>query len=104
MSQPARGNLLRRLSDHGMVLVLLLLCATFSLLTIREHHPSDAAAATALAVRIARDFGGTARVVIVVGQAADDVAFAGRLQAELTERGASVLASVKPADLARTLQ
>src|SRR5436190_24218713 len=94
----------RRLSNHGMVVVLALLCAAFSALTIREHRPSDEPAAIALAEQIVQEYGPAPRVGIVVGLAAEDATFAGRLKEELTNRQARILASVKPAEIAEVLR
>jgi ribose/xylose/arabinose/galactoside ABC-type transport system permease subunit len=95
---------LRRLSDHGMVLVLVFLCGAFSLFTIREHHPAGDEAAKSLAQKIARDFGPTSRVVLVAGLSAEEQAFTDRLQVDLTEVGATILASARPADVAAVLR
>ena len=43
-----RSALTRLLSDYGMLLVLLLLCALFSVLTLADQHPAGEAAARQL--------------------------------------------------------
>ncbi len=54
MIRPAWTRPLRfLLSDYGMLLVLVALCAFFSLATIQEQHPTGPAAARELAARIA---------------------------------------------------
>ncbi len=97
-------KLFRQLSDHGMVLVLALLCVAFSLLTFREYHPTGAVPAQELAAAIVRDFGASARVIVVRGLTPEDEAFADTLKAELTAAGASVMSVVKPADAAAALR
>ena len=92
------------LSDHGMIVVLVLLCIAFTLLTLREYHPIDEAAAREVAAAVLREGGTAPRVVVIVGVKDEEAAFASQLQSELTEGGATVLAAVKPGDLARTLQ
>ena len=56
--------MLRRFDDYGMPVVLLLLCAFFSVLTIRDQQPNDAAAAQELARQISRSVAAGARVMI----------------------------------------
>jgi ribose transport system permease protein len=88
--------------DYGMLLVLLLLCALFSVVTYSEQHPTGADAAQ----QLARQIGKGARVLIAVRDQADDSAFADRLFAELESHGAQVAAMVKgePKDARASLQ
>ena len=76
-------KLARLFSDYGMLLVLLLLCALFSVLTCTEQHPTGEAAARQLAGEIE----GGARVMIAVREQAEDAAFARFLERALKERG-----------------
>src|SRR3954471_958938 len=87
-------------SSHGMVLVLLALCAFFGVVTSNEQHPTGATAARQLAASIAADSGGRARVMIVVRPGDEDAAFARELRRQLEERGVTVVATVlgQPAD------
>lgn len=98
--------MLRRLNDYGMLVVLLLLCALFSVLTIRDQQPNDAAAAKELAGNIARRFGSGARVMIATRDLAEDKAFAGTLATELKKSGLNVANQVagEPKDARLTLQ
>ena len=98
--------MLRRLNDYGMLVVLLLLCAFFSLLTIRDQQPNDAAAAQELARDISRRFGPGARVMIATRELAEDKAFAGTLASELEKSGVSVVKTVagEPKDARQALQ
>ena len=43
------------ISDYGMVFVLLLLCVLFSVLTLKEQHPTGAAAGAQVADMILAD-------------------------------------------------
>jgi ribose transport system permease protein len=94
----ALGHFYNRLSlilaDHSMVLVLLLLCAFFTVVTWSEQHPDGAAAAKELAERIIAEDGSRARVLVVVRAAPKDEAFAAALREELQGRGVPVVGVV----------
>jgi ribose transport system permease protein len=98
--------MLHRLNDYGMLVVLLLLCALFSVLTIRDQQPNDAAAAQELARDIFQRFGSGARVMIATRDLAADRAFAGGLASELENSGVSVVKTVagEPKDARQALQ
>ena len=81
----------RLLSDYGMLLVLLLLCALFSVLTYTEQHPTGEAAARQLASGIGKG----ARVLIAVRDQTEDAAFARELETALKARGAEIVGVVK---------
>jgi ribose transport system permease protein len=82
-------------SDYGMLLVLALLCAVFSIVTYREQNPTGEAAASQLAGQIVGEFGRDARVLVAAQGHQEDAAFADRLQTELSTAGAVILAVVK---------
>jgi ribose transport system permease protein len=84
----------RFLSDYGMLVVLLLLCLLFSLLTIREQHPAGTAAADALAEYITEHAPTGAKIMIAAQDNADDSLFVITLHRHLTERGYVVLQAV----------
>jgi ribose transport system permease protein len=90
-----KAALLRLLSDYGMILVLLVLCAAFSVLTYREQPPTDAAAGRQLAAAIIGEFGEAPRVLIVVRNVEDDAALAEALRGDLEAAGGRVPAVVK---------
>jgi ribose transport system permease protein len=94
----------RLLSDYGMVLVLLVVCAYFSVATYAEQHPTGAAAGEALAAEIAGHTDGV--VLIVVRNTDDGRAFAAALERALTAAGRRVAGTVvgEPADARRALQ
>ncbi len=84
----------RLLSDYGMVLVLLLLCGTFSVVTTSEQSPTGEAAAKQVAAAIGGEYGREPRVLVVAGDQPGDDAFAARLDRELAAMGAQVLKTV----------
>jgi ribose transport system permease protein len=82
-------------AEYGMVFVLLLLCAFFSVVTISDQSPAGEAAAAQVAGDIREQFGKSARVLIAAGDQPDDAAFAETLARELATAGAQVLATVQ---------
>ena len=98
-----KHSLTRFLSDYGMIFVLLLLCAFFSVVTYSEQSPTGEKAAQQVGAAIEKQFGKTARVLIAARDQPDDVAFAEKLQRDL---GAQVIAMVKgePKDAREALQ
>ena len=88
-------TLIRLFSRYGMFLVLVLLCAFFSVATHSEQSPTGEAAAKQLAPAIERQFGSTPRVLIVAREQPGDSGFASSLEQKLVTSGAKVLAVVK---------
>lgn len=86
---------MRHLSEYGMLFVLLLLCLFFSVVTYSEQYPSDSAAAHQLASEITKEWGEQARVLIVVRNQREEVAFAEALRRELEERGERIVGMVQ---------
>ncbi len=85
----------RAFSEHGMVLVLVLLAGFFSLVTWSEQHPTGEAAADSLLPKILAAEGAKARLLIVVSDSAKDVAFAKQLHSRLEEKGLTVVGVIK---------
>ena len=83
------------LADHGMILVLLLLCVFFSALTVQEQSPSGASAGRDLARLIGSGGQGPQRVLIAVSDLPEDAALAGELEARVKAAGGEVAAVVK---------
>lgn len=79
------------LSEYGMALVLLLLCALFSAVTWDEQHPSGLDAAHQLAGTIERRTDEGAQVLIVVRTSRADAEFAETLAADLRGRELKVV-------------
>jgi ribose transport system permease protein len=90
-----KSTLSRLLADYGAVLVLLLLCACFSVLTYREQSPTGAAAGAQLARAITAEFGASPRVLVAVRDVPDDAALAEQLRLTLEPAGGRLLAVVK---------
>ena len=70
-----KSSLTRFLSDYGMIFVLLLLCAFFSVVTYSEQSPTGEKAAQQVGAAIEKQFGKTARVLIAARDQPDDIAF-----------------------------
>ncbi len=96
----------RLLADYGMVFVLALLCAFFSVATYSEQSPTGEAAARQVAATLAKQFGAKPKVLIVAGDRSDETLFADKLQAVLETNGATTLDVVKgePKDARAALQ
>lgn len=92
--------------DYGMVLVLLLLCAFFSIATYEEQSATGEVAAVQLSGLIEKQFGKNARVMIAVRAQAEDAVVADKLGRDLAASGLQVLAVVKgePKDAREALQ
>ena len=76
-------------ADYGMVFVLLLLCAFFSVITISDQFPTGEAAAAQVAAE-AKALGPAPLVLIVVGDQPDDAGFAAMLEKDLAALGARI--------------
>ena len=85
----------RLLADYGMLFVLLLLCAFFSVVTNSEQSPSGEAAAKQVVTSIIEQFGKSPRVIIAASDQPGDAEFAASIERELAASGAQVLATVK---------
>ena len=81
----------RFLSEYGILFVLLVLCAFFSVMTITEQHPTGPAAGEDLAGAILRQTPPGARVLIVVRNTQDDADFAAALSGILAAEKRVVL-------------
>src|SRR5688572_2269117 len=105
MDKRVRGVSLRFFSDYGMLLVLLLLCLFFSIVTYAEQRPGGQAAAAALAGDIRSRFGSRARVLVAVRAVPQDREFADRLRSELETGGGTVeVVAGQPRDARRALE
>ena len=101
-----KASLTRLLTDHGMILVLLLLCAFFSVVTYSEQSPIGEAAARQVAADIRQQFGQNPRVLIVASDQPGDTAFAYGIARDFAGSGGQILATVKgePKDAREALQ
>ncbi len=91
----------RFLRDYGMLAVLLVLGGLFALLTIREQHPTGAAAGKEIAKQFSEQTGTNKSVLIVARGTSEDRAFSEVASDELQKLGISVLATVNgsPSDV-----
>ena len=92
-------------SDYGMLFVLLLLCVLFSLLTLKEQHPTGAAAGTQVAKAIVAA-NPTSEVLIVARPTSEDREFSAAVRTALENAGATVLDTVNgsPADVRGSIE
>jgi ribose transport system permease protein len=88
-------NNYRFLTDYGMILVLLILCTFFSIMTYSDQSPTGEAAAHQVVSAIRQQFGKTPRVLIAASDQPGDLAFAASLERQLSASGAQVLATVQ---------
>lgn len=95
----------RLITDYGMILVLLLLCTFFSVMTYSDQSPSGEAAAKQVVSTISQEFGKSPRVLIAASDQPGDAAFAASIERELVASGAQVLATVQgePSDAREAL-
>ena len=95
----------RFFSEYGMLAVLVLLCAFFSVVTYSDQSPTGDVAAKQLAATIRERFGDAPRVLIVARTQPDDAAFETKLRAELLATVHSVVSvQGEPKDARETLQ
>jgi ribose transport system permease protein len=104
MATPRR-LLLRFLSDHGMLLVLLILGAYYSYATLSEQYPGGAAGGEQLAEEILHRTPPDAQVLIVARTNREDAELADALERRLDGTGRKVLEKVmgQPADAREAL-
>jgi ribose transport system permease protein len=85
----------RFFSDYGMILVLALLCAFFSVVTHSDQSPTGEAAAKQVASAILKQFGNSPRTFIASSDQPGDAAFSTTIERELTTAGVQILATVR---------
>ena len=83
----------RLAADYGIVLVLLVLCAGFSVATLADQHTGGAAGGDEFGRQLAGRYGAGIKVVIVAGTGRDDQDFADVLRGKLPAAGMDVLAT-----------
>ncbi len=95
----------RILTDYGMLLPLIALCAVFSAMTISDQTPTSDVAARQVADAVT-SHSKSPRVFIAVRDQADDVEFSSQLSERLKQAGADVVgvAIGKPKDARDALQ
>ncbi len=80
--------------DYGMVVVLFLLCLLFSLLTLRDQHPSGTDAGEALFTKIRANYSSSEKILIISRDNQEDVLFKDRLWERLTSAGYDSIRSI----------
>lgn len=91
--------------DYTTVLVLVVLCAVLSVLTLDKQYPGGAVGGRQLAARIEEQSPAGSAVLMVVRNTADDAAFAAALEERLAIAGYSMVESVRgePIDVRRAI-
>ncbi len=90
-----KNSLSRFFSDYGMILVLLLLCAFFSVVTYTEQSPTGEAAARQVFATLEQQPGMNHRVFLVGSDQPEDAAFISKLERDLAASGTQILAVVR---------
>ncbi|MCH9655008.1 MAG: ABC transporter permease [Planctomycetes bacterium] len=80
--------------DYGMIFMLLMLVILFSLLTVRQQHPTGASAGNQVAKTIFAQHGKEAHVLVVTRSTDEDRAFAQAAVKRLKSSGVDVLGEV----------
>lgn len=90
----AKGRTARFFIDYGMLLVLLLLCFFFSLMTIREQYPTGEKAARKLAPELLKSTPAQGTILIISRDSGEDVEFAQKLKELLAAGGHSSVRTI----------
>ena len=90
-----KGSPARFLADYGMVFVLLLLCAFFSVVTVTTQSATGAAGAEQAREILGRDFPKGARVLVAARADAEDAMFVSQLERGLAASGFQIVAVAK---------
>jgi len=85
----------RLVAEYGPIVVLLVLCVYFSVVTFSEQSPVGEAAAKQVYATIVDQFGRSPRVLIAASDQPSDPAFAASLARDLTASGAQVVGSIQ---------
>lgn len=87
-----RAGVSRLLAEYGMLLILLLLCLFFSILTLQDQYPTGVQAAKTLSEKIREGIGTDRHILIASRDAEEDSLFSWSLRQQLIKWG---YASVK---------
>ena len=85
----------RRVAEYGPIVVLLVLCVYFSVVTSSEQSPVGEAAAKQVYATIVDQLGRSPRVLIAASDQPSDPAFAASLARDLAASGAQVVGSIQ---------
>ncbi len=103
--KPTSRMLSKLFSEYGMLMVLLLLCAYFSIVTWGKQFPTGELAASSLAQNILALPAESQQILIVARNSDEDKLFSHRLQSELETAGRRVfqVVSGEPSDARRAI-
>lgn len=101
-----RSALARWMSDYGIILVLLALCAYYSWATFGVQQVSGRPAGEQLAQQLLQRYGAKGRILVVARPTQEDAEFAGALEEKLTAGGVASVQHVKgqPVDAREALE
>lgn len=85
------------ITDNGSIIVLMALCAYYSVVTLGEQHPNTPAAGEDVAAAILADFPEAPTVVVIARDTAQDRTYSEAVQTALEAGGGTVLAVVNGA-------
>lgn len=85
----------RLLDEYGMILVLLLLCLFFSVMTYREQSPTGAAAGRRLAKMIKAQFPDAPQTLIAVRDVAEDQQMVEQLRRDVEGSGGTIVGIIR---------
>ena len=88
----------RFIADNGSVIVLLALCAYYSVVTLGEQHPNTPAAGEEVATAILKESSEQPTVVVITRDTAQDRAYSEAVRAAIDAGGGTVLAVVRSRD------
>jgi ribose transport system permease protein len=96
----------RFIADNGSVIVLLALCAYYSVVTLGEQHPNTPAAGQEVAAAILHEFSEATTVVVISRDTAQDRAYTDAVRTAVEAGGGTVLAIVngEPTDAREALE
>ena len=96
----------RFLSDYGMIVALLVLCALFSWLTWDEQHPEGTVGGNRLAGMLKEESSATARILVAARENAEDREFSSALLTRLADSGRTIVATVhgSPRDVRQAIE
>lgn len=87
-------SILKIFNEYGMLVILLLLCVFFSVMTLRDQYPTGEAAAESALKSIDRSYIADGRILIVSRGTAEDSLFSSSLNLKLGEKGLSSVFTV----------
>jgi ribose transport system permease protein len=87
----------RFIADNGSVIVLLALCAYYSVVTLGEQHPNTPAAGKEVAAAILKDSPQQPTVIVIARDTAQDRSYSEAVRAAIEAGGGTVLAVVNGA-------